>query len=80
LIWFLFFLIISGNIIESLDKLQQQLKLEEAVDEQLAAAAACKDADAIDSELFLSTKEVRILCVCLIVVFDIYLHRPAANL
>jgi hypothetical protein len=49
--------IFSGNIIESLDKLQQQLKLEEAVDERLASNIS-DNIVTIDSK---STKEVSMI-------------------
>ena len=42
----------QGNIIESLDKLQQQLKLEEAVDERLAATESNKEVSFILKEIF----------------------------
>ena len=41
---------------ESLDQLQQQLKLEEAVEQELA-----NESDLLDEDLFLS-KEVRLAC------------------
>lgn len=47
------FLFLLGNIIESLDQLQQQLKLEEDVEKQLDAVS-----DTIENELLSLTKEV----------------------
>ena len=41
-----------GNIIESLDKLQQQLKLEEAVDERIASSEANKEVKNSFSEIY----------------------------
>jgi hypothetical protein len=46
----------SGNIIESLDQLQQQLKLEEAVEKQLAS-----ENDNIENDLLLLSTEVSLV-------------------
>jgi hypothetical protein len=51
-------IVFEGNIIESLDKLQQQLKLEEAVDERLALTESNKEVSYINKKLFISNFDI----------------------
>ncbi len=53
-----------GNIIESLDQLQQQLKLEEALEKELES-----ENDNLENDLLFLSKEVSILFVYLCRVF-----------